>query len=66
MLKGEHVKETQAKRSNVEIASIDEGRLPNSVHWVLSYSWHREREVELLVTCYQFFWHKHSGEKKKE
>ena len=55
--KGKHVKDTLAKRSNVEITFIADGRLLSCVRRVLSYTWHRERHVELLVTYmyYQTF-----------
>ena len=49
MQKGEHVKDNQAKRSNVEVTSIVVGRLLSCVRRVLSYTWHWERNVELLV-----------------
>ena len=69
--KGEHVKDTQAKRSNVEITSIVDGRLLSCVRRVLSYTWHRERHVELLVNTIKLLahahsWHMHSGDEKKE
>ena len=53
--KGEHVKDNQAKRSNVEVTSIAGSRLLSWVRRVLSYTWHKERHVELLVTYYQTF-----------
>ena len=55
--KGEHVKDNRAKRSNVEVTSgsIVGGRLLSCVHRVLSYTWHRERHVELLVMYDQTF-----------
>ena len=48
MQKGEHVKDNRAKRSNVEVTSIVGGRLLSCVRRVLSYTWNRERHVELL------------------
>ena len=53
--KGEHVKDNRAKRSNVEVTSIVGGRLLSCVRRVLSYTWHRERHVELLVMYDQTF-----------
>ena len=53
--KGEHVKDNRAKRSNVEVTSIVGGRLLFCVRRVLSYTWHRERHVELLVMYDQTF-----------
>ena len=69
--KGEHVKDNQAKRSNVEVTSIVGGRLLSCVRRVLSYTWYRERHVELLVTYYQTFGTRtllahDSGDEKKE
>ena len=68
--KGEHVKDTQAKRPNAEITSIADGRLLPCVRRVLSYTWHRERHVELLVTikllAHAHFWHTYSGDEKKK
>ena len=58
--KREHVKDNRAKRSNVEVTSIVGGRLLSCVRRVLSYTWHRERHVELLVMYH------HSGDEKKE
>ena len=55
MQKGEHVKDNRAKRSNVEVTSIVGGRLLSCVRRVLSYTWHRERHVELLVMYDQTF-----------
>ena len=55
MQKGEHVKDNRAKRSNVEVTSIVGGRLLSCVRLVLSYTWHRERHVELLVMYDQTF-----------
>ena len=55
MQKGEHVKDNRAKRSNVEVTSIVGGRLLSCVRRVLSYTWHRERHVELLVIYDQTF-----------
>ena len=45
----------RAKRSNVEVTSIVDGRLLSCVRRVLSYTWHRERHVELLVMYDQTF-----------
>ena len=53
--KGEHVIDNRAKRSNVEVTSIVGGRLLSCVRRVLSYTWHRERHVELLVMYDQTF-----------
>ena len=55
--KREHVKDNRAKRSNVEVTSIIGvgGRLLSCVRRVLSYTWHRERHVELLVMYDQTF-----------
>ena len=57
MQKREHVKDNRAKRSNVEVTSIIGvgGRLLSCVRRVLSYTWHRERHVELLVMYDQTF-----------
>ena len=55
MQKGEHVKDNRAKRPNVEVTSIVGGRLLSCVRRVLSYTWHRERHVELLVMYDQTF-----------
>ena len=55
MQKGEHVIDNRAKRSNVEVTSIVGGRLLSCVRRVLSYTWHRERHVELLVMYDQTF-----------
>ena len=69
--KGEHAKDNQAKRSKVEVTSIAGGRLLSCVRRVFSYTWHRERHVELLVMYYQTLahahsWHTHSGDERKE
>ena len=74
--KGEHVKDIQAKLSNVEITSIAdvEGRLLSCVRRALSYTWHRKRHVEIwLRTCAikllahaHSNWHTHSGDEKKK
>ena len=53
--KGEHVIDNRAKRSNVEVTSVVGGRLLSCVRRVLSYTWHRERHVELLVMYDQTF-----------
>ena len=53
--KGEHVIDNRAKRSNVEVTSIVGSRLLSCVRRVLSYTWHRERHVELLVMYDQTF-----------
>ena len=55
MQKGEHVNDNRAKRSNVEVTSIVGGRLLSCVRQVSSYTWHRERHVELLVMYDQTF-----------
>ena len=55
MQKGEHVKDNRTKRSNVEVTSIVGGHLLSCVRRVLSYTWHRERHVELLVMYHQTF-----------
>ena len=47
--------DNRAKRSNVEVTSIVGGRLLSCVRRVLSYTWHRERHVELLVMYDQTF-----------
>ena len=49
------LKDNRAKRSNVEVTSIVGGRLLSCVRRVLSYIWHRERHVELLVMYNQTF-----------
>ena len=53
MQKGEHVKDTEAKRSNVEITSIVDGRLLTCVRQVLSYTLHREHHAKLLAHAQQ-------------
>ena len=53
--KGEHVIDNRAKRSNVEVTSIVGSHLLSCVRRVLSYTWHRERHVELLVMYDQTF-----------
>ena len=55
MQKGEHVKDNRANPANVEVTSIFGGRLLSCVRWVLSYTWHRARHVELLVMYDQTF-----------
>ena len=65
MQKGEHVKDNRAKRSNVEVTSIVSGRLLSCVRLVLSYTWHRERHVELLVMYDQTFGTRTADTKRK-
>ena len=68
--KGEHVIDNRAKRSNAEVTSIVGGRLLSCVRRVLSYTWHRERHVELLVMYDQTFGTRtllaHAQQRRKE
>ena len=63
--KREHVKDNRAKRSNIEVTSIVGGRLLSCVRLVLSYTWHRECHVKLLVMYDQTFGTRTAETKRK-